>query len=214
MCAQGDNGGFIYQIYADTPNNMTILTLLILLLMFVTPIISVMTVMLRFAETKQAASWPQVMGEVTDVRLRQSGSQFQPLLDIAYIVAGQSFSSRQHPVSKAGQAKGSKTWAREFSLQFKPGTAVPIFYDPSRPKRATLTPKQVNSNTPRLQLTSGIMILLSVGIHLLGARGIIASYLNLTGSSIPLTMFISTVVTLLLGGALALLIQELRQPKS
>ena len=189
---------------------MTIVTLIIFLLMFITPTISVLTVMLRFGESRRAASWPQVMGEVTDVRLQQSGSEFQPLLDVAYTVDGELFKSRQNPVNKAGQTKGSKAWAREFSLQFKPGTAVAIYYDPKRPKRATLNPNPLNANNPRLQLTSGIMVLLSVGIHLLGARGIIANYLSLSGSSVAITMAISTIVTLLLGAALALLTQETR----
>lgn len=191
---------------------MSIITLLIFILMFITPIISVMTVMLRFAEIKQAANWPQVTGEVTDVRLLQSGSQYQPLLEVSYAVAGETYSSRQHPVNKSGQAKGSKAWAREFSLQFKPGTAVTLYYDPRRPKRATLSPQQ-RTNDSRLQVTSGIMILLSVGLHLLGARGLIANYLNLSGSTISIAMLISTVITLLLGGALGLLVQDMRQPK-
>jgi hypothetical protein len=182
--------------------------------MLITPIISVMTVMLRFSDIKQAANWPQITGEVTDVRLRQSGSEYQPMLEIAYTVDGQAYSSRQHPVSKTGQAKGSKKWAREFSLQFKPGTAVAIYYDPNRPKRATLHPQQMGVNDSRLQLTSGIMILLSVGIHLLGARGIIGNYLNLSGSGVLVAMFISTLVTLLLGAALGLLVQEMRQTRT
>jgi hypothetical protein len=192
---------------------MTVIALLLLLLLFISPIITVMASMLKFDEVKRAAYWPQVMGEVTDVRLLQTSKQFQPLLEVTYTVDGQSFSSRQHPVNKGGQAKGSKTWAREFSLQFKPGTAVAIFYDPNRPKRATLIPKQLNPNDSRKQLTSGIMILLSVGLHLLSAHAIIANYLDLSGGSVIVTMFISTAVTLLLGMALALLIQESRQPK-
>jgi hypothetical protein len=193
---------------------MSIITLLILLLMFITPIISVMIVMLRFSEIKRAANWPQITGDVTDVRLQQSGSEYQPLLEIAYTVDGQTYSSRQSPVSKIGQTKGSKKWAREFSLQFKPGTAVTLYYDPRRPKRATLHPQQIGVNDTRLQLTSGIMILLSVGIHLLGARGLIANYLNLAGSSVAIAMLISTVVTLLLGAALGLLVQEMRQVRT
>lgn len=189
---------------------MSTITLLILLLMFVTPVISVMTVMLRFSEIKQAANWPQITGEVTDVLLRQSGSEYQPLLEIAYTVDGQSYSSRQVPVSKTGQAKGSKKWAREFSLQFKPGTAVSLYYDPKRPRRATLHPQQIGVSDTRLQLTSSIMILLSIGIHLLGARGLIGNYLNLAGSSVAIAMLISTVVTLMLGVALGLLVQEMR----
>ncbi len=63
------------------------------------------------------------------------------------------------------------------------------------------------------QLTSGLMILLSIGIHILGIRGIMAQYLNLPGSSLLIIGVITTVVTLLLGAALSLLIQEIRQPK-
>lgn len=192
---------------------MPIITFLILLLMFITPIITVMTVMLRFSDIRQAANWPQITGKVTDVRLLQSGSEYQPSLEIAYVVDGQSYSTRQQPISKTGQAKGSKNWAREFSLQFKPGTAVPLYYDPNRPKRATLHPRQMGAGDSRLQLTSGIMILLSVGIHLLGARGLIGNYLSLTGSSVLIAMLISALVTILLGAALGLLVQEVRQTR-
>ena len=55
---------------------MSIIALLILLLMFITPAISVMVIMLRFSERKQAANWPQVMGEVANVRLFESGIVF------------------------------------------------------------------------------------------------------------------------------------------
>jgi len=192
---------------------MSIIILLILLLMFITPIISVTAAMLRFAQIKQSASWPQIRGEVTDVHLRQRGKQYQPLLYVSYTVNGQTYSSRQYPVSKTGQAKGSKAWAREFSLRYKPGTAVSLYYDPKQPKKNVLNPQQQPNNS-HLQLTSGIMILLSVGLHLLGARGLIANYLNLSGSSVLVAMLITTVVTLLLGAALGLLIQDTRQSKT
>ena len=193
---------------------MTIITTLVLILMFITPIISVMTIMLRLGEARQAVNWPQVKGQVTDVRLLQSGSQYQPELDVTYTVANETYSSRQRPVGPNGQAKGSKAWAREFSLQFKPGTAVPLYYNPTQPKRATMSPKQMNASSSQTQLTSIIMIVIAVGLHLLGARGLIANFLNLSGSSVLVTMIITTIVSLLLGGALGLLVQDLRQPKT
>ncbi|MCB8925985.1 MAG: DUF3592 domain-containing protein [Ardenticatenaceae bacterium] len=193
---------------------MTIITTLVLILMFITPIISVMTIMLRLGEARQAVNWPQVKGQVTDVRLLQSGNQYQPELDVTYTVANETYSSRQRPVSPNGQAKGSKAWAREFSLQFKPGTAVPLYYNPTQPKRATMSPKQMNASSSQTQLTSIIMIVIAVGLHLLGARGLIANFLNLSGSSVLVTMIITTIVSLLLGGALGLLVQDLRQPKT
>ena len=149
-----------------------------------------------------------------NVRLLQSGNQYQPELDVTYTVANETYSSRQRPVSPNGQAKGSKAWAREFSLQFKPGTAVPLYYNPTQPKRATMSPKQMNASSSQTQLTSIIMIVIAVGLHLLGARGLIANFLNLSGSSVLVTMIITTIVSLLLGGALGLLVQDLRQPKT
>ena len=193
---------------------MSIIVFLILLLMFITPIISVLTVMLKFSEMKRAVSWPKASGEVTDVRVLKSGQQYQPEIDVAYTVEGNAYSSRQNPVSQKGQTKGSKNWAREFTLQFKPGTAVAIYYDPQRPKRATLNPQQMKANDPRLQLTSAFMIVLSIVLHLLGASGLIDNYLNLTGSTVVMAMIVTTVVTLVLGAALALLVQEMRQPKT
>ena len=193
---------------------MTIITTLVLILMFITPIISVMTIMLRLGEARQAVNWPQVKGQVTDVRVLQSGNQYQPELDVTYTVANETYSSRQRPVGPNGQDKGSKARAREFSLQFKPGTAVPLYYNPTQPKRATMSPKQMNASSSQTQLTSIIMIVIAVGLHLLGARGLIAHFLSLSGSSVLVTMIITTIVSLLLGGALGLLVQDLRQPKT
>ncbi|MEZ4590894.1 MAG: hypothetical protein R3D55_07085 [Chloroflexota bacterium] len=62
--------------------------------------------------------------------------------------------------------------------------------------------------------TIGIMLLFAIGIHLLGARGLINNFLNLSSSSALIATIISTIVTLLLGGALGLLLQDLRTNKS
>lgn len=192
---------------------MAIFSLLVLLLMFITPVISVLTVVLKFTETRRAVSWPQVRGQITEVRLLQNGQQYQPEVDIAYAVGETSYTSRQRPVGPNGQSKGSKAWARELSLQFKPGTAVPLYYDPARPKNATLAPRNMEALSTRWQVTSGLMILLSIGMHVIGSRALLTNYLNLSGSSILVSVAITTVVTLLLGAALALLVQETRQPK-
>lgn len=66
----------------------------------------------------------------------------------------------------------------------------------------------------RSPVTIGIMLLFAVGIHLLGARGLINNFLSLTSSSALIAMIISTIVTLLLGGALGLLVQDLRKNKN
>lgn len=77
---------------------------------------------------------------------------------------------------------------------------------------------QTTSNAPsgkqRRIGTTVIMILFSVGIHLLGARGLINNYLNLSSTSALIAMIITTLVTLLLGGALGLLVQDIRRNKT
>ena len=73
---------------------------------------------------------------------------------------------------------------------------------------------QSGSNGQRSPITIGIMLLFAVGIHLLGARGLISSFLNLSSSSALIAMIISTIVTFLLGGALGLLVQDLRAKES
>ncbi len=79
---------------------MAIFSLLVLLLMFITPVISVLTVVLKFTETRRAVSWPQVMGQITDVRLLQSGQTYQPEVDIAYTASG--------PSAQMGRARAAK----------------------------------------------------------------------------------------------------------
>lgn len=186
------------------------MTTVILILMFITPVISVMTVLLKFAEIKNAVNWPQAIGEVTAVRLLQSGKEYQPELDVRYAVEEKLFANRQRPSSKSGQTKGSKQWAREFSLQFKPGTAVTLYYDPKRPKRATLTPNQLQPNSTRWQITSSLMLLLSITMHIIASQTLIVTYFNLSNSIMLIAVTITTMVTLLLGAAFTLLIQELR----
>lgn len=192
---------------------MAIFSLFVLILMFITTVISVLTVVMKITETRRAVSWPQVKGQVTDVRLLQHGQQYQPELDIAYTVGETSHTSRQRLVGTNGQSKGSKAWARELTLQFKPGTAVSLYYDPARPKRTTLTPRQMETTSTRWQVTSILMVLLSIVMHIIGSRALLKNYLNLASSGLLISVVITTVVTLMLGAALALLVQETRRPK-
>ncbi|MFZ1395340.1 MAG: hypothetical protein WAS33_00485 [Candidatus Promineifilaceae bacterium] len=91
-----------------------------------------------------------------------------------------------------------------------------MFFTPTVSVLAVMV--QAAASTPasrqRSPVTIGVMLLFAIGIHLLGARGLINSFLNLTSSSARIAMIISTIVTLLLGGALGLLLQDLRANKS
>lgn len=61
---------------------------------------------------------------------------------------------------------------------------------------------------PRGQLTIGLMVLLAIVLHILGARGLIVNFLNLTDSSTSIAIVITTLVTLLLGVVLGLILQD------
>lgn len=61
--------------------------------------------------------------------------------------------------------------------------------------------------------TNIVMIVFAVGIHLLGTRGLLSNFPAVSGSGLIIIMLITTVVTLLLGWAVALLVQDIRQPK-
>lgn len=73
---------------------------------------------------------------------------------------------------------------------------------------------QSGSSRQRGPMTIGLMLLFAIGIHLLGVRGLINNFLNLNSSSALIAMIITTIVTLLLGGALGLLLQDLRKNKA
>lgn len=82
------------------------------------------------------------------------------------------------------------------------------------PTVSVLTVMLQPANRQRSPVTIGFLLLFAIGIHLLGARGLINSFLNLSSSTALIAMIISTIVTLLLGGALGLLLQDLRANKS
>ena len=87
-----------------------------------------------------------------------------------------------------------------------------MFISPVISALAVMLNSAEKKQSGRQQFTSGLMILLSIGMHLIGTRALIASYLNLSSSSTLITLLITTIVTLMLGVALALLIQETRRP--
>jgi succinate dehydrogenase hydrophobic anchor subunit len=91
-----------------------------------------------------------------------------------------------------------------------------MFITPTISVMAVMLQATTNKQTNRQpsSFTRVLMVLFAIGIHLLGARGLLSNYLNLSGSSALIAMCITTVITLLLGVALGLLVQDLRQPKT
>ena len=88
-----------------------------------------------------------------------------------------------------------------------------MFFTPTVSVMAVMLQYNTPASRQRSPVTIGIMLLFGVGIHLLGARGLINSFFNLSSSSALIAMLISTIVTLLLGGALGLLLQDFRASK-
>ncbi|WP_420627662.1 hypothetical protein [Candidatus Leptofilum sp.] len=70
---------------------------------------------------------------------------------------------------------------------------------------------KTQTGSQRSVLTNGVIVLFSIGIHLLGARGLLVNYLNLSGSSSFVVLSITTIVTLLLGWAVGQVVLDLRK---
>ncbi|MCA9896639.1 MAG: hypothetical protein H6654_04865 [Ardenticatenaceae bacterium] len=86
-----------------------------------------------------------------------------------------------------------------------------MFFTPTVSVMAVML--QSTNGRQRSPAIIGMMILFAIGIHLLGARGLINTFLTINSSSALIATIISTIVALLLGVALGLLVQDFRKNK-
>jgi Protein of unknown function (DUF3592) len=99
---------------------------------------------------RHAASWPSVMGTVTQSRTARrwglgngiwiAGLWYVPDIAYRYEIAGKSFTGRKITLADTGYPKLRA--AREVIDRYPIGTRVCIYYDPTKPKRAFLEPQQ------------------------------------------------------------------------
>ncbi len=199
-----------------------IIGLLIQLLMIITPAISAVTLGLKYDELKRAGAskeWPAVKAAVTNSTIVDTGKKYkgqnvyQPEISLSYSVEGESYLVKQRPSDGKGVSEGSKQWAREVALQYKPDTAVRLYYNPQRPKQATTQPGYTTVNKNRWLVIGSVMLFFSFILCVLGTTGIAQDYLTVSTAVSLLLGVVLFGIMLLLGFLLYLLSQELRPKK-
>ncbi|MBX3061150.1 MAG: DUF3592 domain-containing protein [Anaerolineae bacterium] len=195
------------------------IALLIQLLMIFTPAVSAVTLGLKYDELKRAGAskeWPMLKAAVTNNTIVDTGKKvkgqnvYQAEISLSYSVGGKDYTVKQRPSDANGQREGSKQWAREVALQYRPDTAVRLYYNPQRPQQATVLPGQSTVNKNQWLVIGSVMLLFSFILCVLGTVAITQNYLTV---STAVSFFLGIVafgMMLMLGFLFYLLSQELR----
>ncbi len=195
------------------------IALLIQLLMILTPAVSAVTLGLKYDELKRAGAskeWPAVKAAVTNNTIVDTGKKvkgqnvYQPEISLSYSVEGKNYAVKQRPSDANGQREGTKQWAREVALQYKPDTAVRLYYNPQRPQQATVVPGQSSVNKNQWLVIGSVMLLFSFILCVLGTVAITQRVLTVSTAVSFILGIVAFGMMLMLGFLLYLLSQELR----
>lgn len=95
----------------------------------------------KVREQRASASWPSVQGTVVSAtvveRRRRGGPTFRPAIEYEYTINGTVYRSDRHRVIKNWR---NTSWAGDVVARHPPGSALNVYYDPSDPARAVLSP--------------------------------------------------------------------------
>lgn len=195
------------------------IALLIQLLMIFTPAVSAVTLGLKYDELKRGGAskeWPSVKAAVTNNTIVDTGKKqkgqavYQPEINLSYSVEGKTYTVKQRLTDGNGLREGSKQWAREVALQYKPDTAVRLYYNPQRPQQATVLPGQSSVNKNQWLVIGSVMLLFSFILCVLGTVAITQNYLTVSTAVSFILGIVAFGMMLMLGFLLYLLSQELR----
>lgn len=190
---------------------------LIQLFMFITPVISALTLAMKREEVKRAGdsvAWPAVKAKIIDVKLVPTGKKYkgQPLyrLDVTvkYRFEEQTYTARLNPADDTGLAEGPKQWGRDLALKYRPDTAVRLYVNPKRPKQATLQPGVTTVSSARWMIIGGVMLFFSFILHLLSVLALSQRFFSLSSTTGFVLAMITFTVMLMLGVLIFMLIQE------
>ncbi|BCJ91713.1 hypothetical protein IZ6_24480 [Terrihabitans soli] len=125
----------------------------------------------RRSLARRAASWPAVAGTITQSRTARrwglgngiwiAGLWYVPDIVYRYEVDGRTYTGRKITLADTGYPKLRA--AREIIDRYPEGTAVSVFYDPAKPKRAFLEPQREERRT----LGIAVLLLAIAGAALL-----------------------------------------------
>jgi uncharacterized integral membrane protein len=199
------------------------IAILIQLLMLLTPAICAATIAMKYDELKRAGTsrqWPAAKAIITNTTIIETGKKqkgqnlYQPQVSLAYSVEGQDYTVTQRPSDDKGVREGSKQWAREVALQYKPDTATRLYYNPSRPKQTTLQPGQVTVDKSKWTVIGVVMMVFSFILCVLGTVALTQRYLTVTTAVSFALGILAFVIMLILGSLVYLLTQEMGANKT
>lgn len=190
------------------------IALFIQLLMFISPIISVLTIAAKFHELRQAGSsrqWPSTSATIKKVTLVETTQKiqdkllYQVQLELQYNVDGRVYQTIQPSFDAQGRHTGPKIWARESMARYRVDGQLPLFYNPKQPKQATLKAGHTAIDKTRWIMISGVMLLFSFLMCLFGTSALARTYLGIEGASGLAVGLLAFLITAALGGLIALL---------
>ena len=194
------------------------IAILIQLMMFITPAICVVTIALKYDEVKRASqsiSWPAVRAKIMDSQISATGKKYKGAnlysteVTLAYAVDGETYQVKQYPADQKGLTDGPKQWARQLSLQYRPGKPVKLYYNPKRPKQATLQPGFTTVSSSKWMVIGVVMMIVSFILHMLSVYALSNRFLeNITRSSSLVLGLITFTVTIIVGVLIFLIFQE------
>lgn len=192
------------------------IAILIQLLMFFTPTISAATLAMKYDEMKRSAtskSWPVVKATISASNVETAGKKYKgvnlyyPEVTLSYEVEGKTYTTKERPKSKDGLTEGPKQWARDLALKYKPGTAVRLYYNPKKPKQATVRPGVTTVNSSKWMVIGGVMLFFSFIIHMLSVQALSSRFLELTTTTSAMFGIVTFIFTLIIGVLIYLLFQ-------
>lgn len=118
----------------------------------------------KVSEQRASASWPIVQGTVVSAKVierrRRGGPSFRPEIEYDYTVNGTAHRSDRYRVIHNWR---TTSLAAEIVARHPPGTAVTVYYDPSNPARAVLSPGGAWGDTGAITLFRVFVWTLPIG---------------------------------------------------
>lgn len=117
----------------------------------------------KVSEQRASASWPGVQGTVVSAKVverrRRGGPSFRPAIEYDYTINGTAHRSDRYRVIDNWRKTSQ---AADIVARHPPGAAITVYYNPSDPTRAVLSPGGAWGDTGAITLFRVIMWALSI----------------------------------------------------
>lgn len=122
-------------------------SLLLVLGLLAGGVVAIQSAITEFRLSREASHWPEVQATVVKATVEQISGRnggspsrtyvYTVYLEYKFSVNGKEFTAR-HPAAKQAEHAQSPAEADAVAAEFKPGTQVPVYYDPGNPAESRL----------------------------------------------------------------------------